>query len=126
MATIDEGAVRNTRDIDLLVRREDLPAITAALSAADRSYQEFQTAFEQRLIQQGGGENRGLEETLSRAWQALAALPRRELTMLPAEALDAYYPRAPVADDGPASHGTATTSERPGGEAATSGRAGRE
>jgi Uncharacterised nucleotidyltransferase len=34
VATIDEGAVRNTRDIDLLVRREDLPAITAAMTAA--------------------------------------------------------------------------------------------
>src|SRR5690349_3228760 len=31
VATIDEGAVRNTRDVDLLVRRSDLPAITAAL-----------------------------------------------------------------------------------------------
>lgn len=34
VATIDEGAVRNTRDIDLLVRRSDLPAITAALEKA--------------------------------------------------------------------------------------------
>ncbi len=34
VATIDEGAVRNTRDIDLLVRRTDLPAITAALEQA--------------------------------------------------------------------------------------------
>lgn len=31
VATVDEGAVRNTRDIDLLVRREDLPALTAVL-----------------------------------------------------------------------------------------------
>ena len=31
VTTVDEGAVRNTRDIDLLVRREDLQAITAAL-----------------------------------------------------------------------------------------------
>jgi hypothetical protein len=31
VTTVDEGAVRNTRDIDLLVRREDLPVITAAL-----------------------------------------------------------------------------------------------
>ena len=31
VATIDEGAVRNTRDIDLLIRREDLAALTAAL-----------------------------------------------------------------------------------------------
>jgi hypothetical protein len=34
VATVDEGAVRNTRDIDLLVRREDLPAVTAALEQA--------------------------------------------------------------------------------------------
>src|SRR5438445_13488281 len=30
VATIDEGAVRNTRDVDLLVRREDLRATTTA------------------------------------------------------------------------------------------------
>jgi hypothetical protein len=34
VATVDEGAVRNTRDVDLLVRRDDLPAITAALEQA--------------------------------------------------------------------------------------------
>src|SRR5438045_8552417 len=34
VATIDEGAVRNTRDVDILVRRQDLPAITAAFDAA--------------------------------------------------------------------------------------------
>jgi hypothetical protein len=34
VATVDAGAVRNTRDIDLLVRREDLPALTAALERA--------------------------------------------------------------------------------------------
>src|SRR5919202_1140492 len=34
VATVDEGAVRNTRDIDLLVRRADLPALTAALEQA--------------------------------------------------------------------------------------------
>ena len=43
-------------------------------------------------MHQGRDENRSLEETLSRAWRALAALERRELTMLPATALDAYYP----------------------------------
>jgi hypothetical protein len=31
VATVDEGAVRNTRDVDLLVRRSDLRAVTAAL-----------------------------------------------------------------------------------------------
>jgi hypothetical protein len=34
VATKDEGAVRNTRDVDILVRRDDLPAVTAALEAA--------------------------------------------------------------------------------------------
>ena len=34
VATVDEGAVRNTRDVDILVRRADLPAITATLEAA--------------------------------------------------------------------------------------------
>src|SRR5947209_343481 len=34
VATVDEGAVRNTRDVDLLVRRADLPAITTALEQA--------------------------------------------------------------------------------------------
>jgi hypothetical protein len=34
VATIDEGAVRNTRDVDLLVRRDDLPAVTVALKQA--------------------------------------------------------------------------------------------
>src|SRR5438445_3289743 len=34
VATVDEGAVRNTRDVDLLVRRSDLPAITSSLEQA--------------------------------------------------------------------------------------------
>ena len=34
VTTVDEGAVRNTRDIDLLVRRTDLETITAALEQA--------------------------------------------------------------------------------------------
>jgi hypothetical protein len=34
VATVDEGAVRNTRDVDLLVRGADLPAVTTALELA--------------------------------------------------------------------------------------------
>jgi len=34
VATVDEGAVRNTRDVDLLVRRNDLPSVTTALERA--------------------------------------------------------------------------------------------
>ena len=34
VARVDRAAVRNTQDVDLLVRRSDLPAITTALEAA--------------------------------------------------------------------------------------------
>ena len=30
---MDEGAVRNTRDVDILIRREDLPAVRSALGS---------------------------------------------------------------------------------------------
>lgn len=38
VSTIDEAAVRNTRDVDVLVRRADLPAIKAALEGAGFTY----------------------------------------------------------------------------------------
>jgi hypothetical protein len=41
VATVDEGAVRNTRDVDLLVRRADLPAIKSALGGAGFVYGEL-------------------------------------------------------------------------------------
>ena len=34
VATVDEAAVRNTRDVDILLRRSDMPLATAALEAA--------------------------------------------------------------------------------------------
>jgi V/A-type H+/Na+-transporting ATPase subunit B len=64
----------------------------AALSAADRRYQDFDRAFASQVISQGRAESRSLPDTLGRSWQALGVLPRRELTMLSAAALDAYYP----------------------------------
>ena len=35
VATVDEGAVRATKDVDILVRRSDLAAVTTALQAID-------------------------------------------------------------------------------------------
>jgi len=66
----------------------------AALSASDRRHLDFDAAFASRLINQRRTENRTLGETLERCWQALAVLPRRELTMVSAAALDSYYPAA--------------------------------
>jgi hypothetical protein len=38
VATVDEGSVRNTRDVDLLVHDRDLPSIRAALQSAGFDY----------------------------------------------------------------------------------------
>ena len=40
VARADEGAVRNTRDVDLLIRRTDLPAARAALETAGFVYHQ--------------------------------------------------------------------------------------
>ena len=37
---VDESAVRNTRDVDILIRRTDLDAVKAALSAAGFEYKQ--------------------------------------------------------------------------------------
>src|SRR5580658_7196579 len=41
VARADEGAVRNTRDVDLLVRRLDLPAARSALEGAGFVYAQL-------------------------------------------------------------------------------------
>ncbi|MBP3036739.1 V-type ATP synthase subunit B [Arthrobacter sp. zg-ZUI100] len=65
---------------------------TAALSETDNAYIEFRTVVERDLLNQGRDELRTFDETMDRAWQALALLPRRELTMLSEEFLDKYLP----------------------------------
>jgi V/A-type H+-transporting ATPase subunit B len=69
----------------------------SALSATDRRYLRLEQAFEVELVSQRPDQRRSLDETFELAWRVLSVLPRRELTMLPAAALDAHYrPR----DDG--------------------------
>ncbi len=57
----------------------------AALSGTDRQYLAFDDAFTRDVMAQGADEVRTLDETLDRAWGALALLPRQELTMVPSE-----------------------------------------
>ena len=40
VSRVDETAVRNTRDVDILLRREDLPAATDAMEAAGFLYRD--------------------------------------------------------------------------------------
>jgi V/A-type H+-transporting ATPase subunit B len=42
------------------------------------------------MLHQRRDEARDLDDTLDRAWKALAKLPRRELTMLSAELIDEH------------------------------------
>jgi V/A-type H+/Na+-transporting ATPase subunit B len=63
----------------------------SALSATDRGYLRLEQAFEVELVSQRVNQCRSLDETFELAWRVLSVLPRRELTMLPAAALDAHY-----------------------------------
>ncbi|GAA1898383.1 V-type ATP synthase subunit B [Actinomadura bangladeshensis] len=62
----------------------------ASLSETDRRHLDFERVYREVLVSQGAAECRPLEETLDRAWRALAVLPRRELTMLPDALIDAH------------------------------------
>lgn len=63
-----------------------------AIGETDRSYIAYRDRLEQELLNQGRDEERSLDETLGRAWRALATLPRQELTMVPLELLERYLP----------------------------------
>ena len=63
----------------------------AALTEIDLLYAKFADEFERRYVNQGYGENRGIEETLSIGWKLLNMLPRAELKRIANEHLDMYY-----------------------------------
>ena len=63
-----------------------------ALSETDHAYLEYRDVLERELLDQGRDEVRTLEDTLGRAWRALAELPRQELTMVSVEMLERYLP----------------------------------
>jgi V/A-type H+-transporting ATPase subunit B len=65
----------------------------AALSDTDRSYLSYRTSVEAGLFAQDPDEARTLDDTLGRAWAALAVLPDQELAMLPAAFLKRYLPQ---------------------------------
>lgn len=65
----------------------------AALSETDRSYIAYRDLVERELFDQRDDEARSFEDTLGRAWRALATLPVQELTMLSTEFLDKYLPK---------------------------------
>lgn len=78
-----------------------------AISETDRRYLRCRDLAERTLFHQGDAEVRTLEDSLDRAWSALAVLPRAELTMLPRPLVERYLPADGGAGEGTAGEGTA-------------------
>ena len=81
--------------LSLLARARDVTELadllgSDALSETERRYLAYAGAFDTQLAQRPD-EDRSLDDTLDRAWQAASVLPRRELTMLTADQLDHRY-----------------------------------
>ncbi len=61
------------------------------LSAVDKKYLEFGTAFEREFVAQGAAENRSMEETLDIGWKLLHILPKEELDRIDTKILERYW-----------------------------------
>jgi len=81
--------------VSLARRAADLAEIVGldALGPIERAHLRFAEAFEQRLVRQGLGEQRSLEDTLERAWDAISTMPESELGMLSRVSLEHHYRR---------------------------------
>jgi V/A-type H+-transporting ATPase subunit B len=81
---------RQARELAELVGEE-------ALGATDRAYLAYEQLVQRRLLDQRRDESRSLRDTLDLSWEALAVLPRRELTMVPVQVLrERLRDRAPA------------------------------
>jgi V/A-type H+-transporting ATPase subunit B len=63
----------------------------AGLTGIDLKYLDTGDMFENNFLKQNLDENRSLEETLSRAWDILSALPESELTKIKDKHIKQYY-----------------------------------
>jgi V/A-type H+-transporting ATPase subunit B len=77
---------RHAADLAELVGEE-------ALLPVERQYREFEQRFRHGFLSQGQDEQRSLEDTLNRAWGAVAGLPRSELVMIAPDILDVRLPK---------------------------------
>jgi V/A-type H+-transporting ATPase subunit B len=72
-----------------------------ALAPNERRCLDFAEAFRRDFLSQNPSEAHSLDETLERAWRAASCMPRRELSMVSASSLDAYYQSTADSDDAP-------------------------
>ncbi len=67
----------------------------AGLTGVDLKYLDVGETFETDFLKQSTDENRNLEETLSRAWDVLANLPKGELTKIKDKNIQLYFKEGP-------------------------------
>ncbi|MBN2508905.1 MAG: V-type ATP synthase subunit B [Spirochaetales bacterium] len=78
--------VKDVRNLASVIGEEELTPL-------DHQYMEFGEFFERKFVNQGHHENRSIEETLDRGWEALSLLPAEELHRVTQDELDTYYGR---------------------------------
>ena len=82
--------------VALLAKARDVRELTELLGGGralpDRSrLPAIRGRVQRGFVNQGLHDSRTLDDTLTRAWAVACLLPRRELTMLSADMLDAHY-----------------------------------
>jgi V/A-type H+-transporting ATPase subunit B len=78
--------VKDVRNLASVIGEEELTPL-------DHQYLDFGENFEKKFITQRTDENRSIEETLDRGWEALSLLPAEELHRVTQEELEEYYGR---------------------------------
>ena len=76
---------RDLRGLVAIVGRE-------ALSDRDRQFLDFADVFEEKFVQQGRDEDRGIEDALEIGWQLLASLSEGQLTRIDRKTIEKYHP----------------------------------
>ena len=76
--------VRDVKNLASVIGEEELTPL-------DHQYLEFGEAFEEKFISQRLDEERTVEETLDRGWDALSLLPVEELHRLTEEEIEEHY-----------------------------------
>ncbi len=64
----------------------------AALTDIDKLYAKFADEFDERYVNQGYYQNRGIIETLDLGWELLSILPEEELKRIKPQFIEKYHP----------------------------------
>lgn len=76
--------VKDVRNLASVIGEEELTPL-------DHQYMEFGEYFERNFVSQGKNENRTIEETLDKGWEALKLLPAEELHRVTEEEINEFY-----------------------------------